>query len=120
MADTDASVVYCDNRPDSPQFCAVFADVVKSLAFRPVHYSGVGGGVRASVVDQRKSLGGPSATTAVLFLGVFGLLFVLVSPGLPSAVPGGGADGPQEEGREPRILFERARAAVARLRLGGT
>jgi hypothetical protein len=53
VADTDASIIYCDNGLDSAQFCAVFEDVVKSLAFRPVHYSGVGVAVRTSNQDKQ-------------------------------------------------------------------
>jgi hypothetical protein len=53
VADTNASIIYCDNGPDSARYCEVFADVVRSLGMRPVSYSSVGAAIRSSNQDHQ-------------------------------------------------------------------
>jgi hypothetical protein len=68
MEDTNASIIYCDNGPDSARYCEVFADVVRSLGLQPVFYSGVGMNIRNSNLDRELRDDFYQATLAVVRL----------------------------------------------------
>ena len=70
------------------------------------------------VKDQREALGF-GARAAFLVLLVVRFLLGVIGAGILHAFTIRGLERPEEERREPRVLLDRARGAVARLGLGG-